>query len=40
MCIRDRSKTTQQRHNSANPPQTTTMAVWVIEQVYAAKAVS
>jgi hypothetical protein len=34
------SETVQQRSNTANPPQTTTVSVWVIEKVYSAKAVS
>lgn len=34
------SQTVEQRSNSANPPQTTTVSVWTIEKVYSAKAVS
>jgi hypothetical protein len=34
------SQSTQQRSNSANPPQTTTVSVWAIEKIYSAKAVS
>lgn len=34
------SESVEQRSNTANPPQTTTVSVWTIEKVYAAKAVN
>ncbi|PKQ30793.1 MAG: hypothetical protein CVT62_12690 [Actinobacteria bacterium HGW-Actinobacteria-2] len=33
-------ETVDQRSNSANPPQTISVSVWVIEKVYSAKAVN